>query len=626
MKKLMAVLAVIVVINGFIAARFATSNVDQQPQDAEQAQGEAKNFMAYSAAVENIEPAGEPIPVTPKLLKHGEWVYRGMCVGCHGVDGDGNGAVWSMADEYAPEHKLPRQPRNFTEAVFKIRSTPSGSLPTDTDLFKSISRGLVADQDMPAFKFLPERDRWAVIAYIKSLSTIWEEEAEYQEDPIEVTEPPIPEPHMLTQGKDVYAKMKCAKCHGELGKGDGPSAPDLEDDNGLPIIPRDFSEASQFVGGSDPKSVFQTFNTGLDGTPMPSFLDFLDAEQSWDLVWYVISLRPDFDLEETRKQMMLERGVAYTPAAVQTDVQPTDPVTQEGDADEETAESESESDQQDEQVASEESEAVEVAAVDTEDASGAQADAAAADSDEGESADEVSSEETQVASTAETDGKESKFLGDYTETEVSDGGSIQGTVVYNGSVKKRTVLPTKDKKTCGKTRKVPWVLVGENGAVQDSVVYLKDVKEGKAWPEAALKLPVLDQEACQFLPHVQVGRQGDVEIINSDPVLHNTHGYYGKRTAFNVALPEKDQKITKTLKRPGIVKVDCDAHGWMLGWVQVVDNPYYFQTGEDGSFTIDDVPPGDYTMVVWQEYVGATEIPVSVTAGGVTEMDVELTK
>ena len=214
----------------------------------------------------------------------------------------------------------------------------------------------------------------------------------------------------------------------------------------------------------------------------------------------------------------------------------------------------------------------------------------------------------------------------YKEMTVSDGGAVQGQILYHGTVKKKTVLPTKDKAVCGKARKEPLSLVGDGGAVQDSVVFLKGVKEGKAWPEMALQRPVLDQENCKFQPHVQVARRGKMDIINSDPVLHNTHGYYGKRTAFNVALPEKGVTVTKILKRPGTVKVDCDAHGWMLAWVQVVDNPYYAQTKANGVFAITDVPPGEYTLVVWQEWLGETEHAVTVTAGGVTELAIELTR
>ncbi len=213
----------------------------------------------------------------------------------------------------------------------------------------------------------------------------------------------------------------------------------------------------------------------------------------------------------------------------------------------------------------------------------------------------------------------------YQEGAVADGGTITGKVIYNGPVKMRTVLPAKDKEICGGMRKEPLIVVGEGGAVQDSVVYLKEVASGKPWPEAALQTPVIDQEKCKFVPHVQVARRGKIDIINSDAVLHNTHGYYGKRTAFNVALPEKGVRVTKVLKRPGTVKVDCDAHGWMLGWVQVVENPYYFQTGADGTFSITDVPPGDYTLVVWQETLGEKEMPVTVAAKDTTNLDIDLT-
>ena len=213
----------------------------------------------------------------------------------------------------------------------------------------------------------------------------------------------------------------------------------------------------------------------------------------------------------------------------------------------------------------------------------------------------------------------------YQEGEVSGGGVIQGKIVYHGPVKTRTVLPTKDKNVCGGIRKEPLIVVGEGGAVKDSVVFLKDVAAGKPWPAmSGGGRPVLDQVKCRFEPHVQVARRGKIDIVNSDPVLHNTHGYYGKRTAFNVALPIQGGKVTKLLRSAGEVRIDCDAHGWMLAWIYVVDNPYFAQTGEDGTFTIADVPPGEYTLAVWQETLGLTEMPVRVAANGTTEMPVEL--
>ena len=584
-KAVSAVVAVLVVGLVVVMAVVVRQWSDKPPP--------SDSVFNLSAATGNIEPVGNPVPPNPTLLKHGEWVYRGLCIGCHGVDGDGNGAVWELADVYAPEHKLPRRPRDFTEAVFKLRSTPSGSFPTDVDLFKSISRGLVADHDMPAFKFLPERDRWAVVAYIKTLSPRWEEEADWQEAPITIAEPPLPDAGMLVAGKGVYERMQCAECHGPVGKGDGPSAPGLEDDSGLPIVPRDFTDAAQFVGDSNPKGVYQTFTTGLDGTPMPSFADFLDEDQRWQLVWYVTSLRPDWDLHAARVNLLTERGedvalAALTPVAAAAPATPA-AATSEGGA--------------------------VVAAATPQTGAGQES---AGDSGSAQAEEKVADAQDEPTTPV--------FLGKYRETGVSGGGTIRGKVVYNGSVKKKTVLPTKDKRVCGRVRKEPLILVGDGGAVQDSVVYLKGIGSGKPWPEMLTHVPVLDQEGCKFQPHVQVARQGSLDIVNSDPVLHNTHGYYGKRTAFNVALPEKDQKVTKVLKQPGTVRVDCDAHGWMLGWVHVVDNPYFFQTGEDGTFAITDVPPGEYTLAVWQEWLGETEFQVTVTDGATTELDVDLTQ
>ena len=213
----------------------------------------------------------------------------------------------------------------------------------------------------------------------------------------------------------------------------------------------------------------------------------------------------------------------------------------------------------------------------------------------------------------------------YDEVEVSGGGTIEGSVVYHGSVKKRTILPTKDKKVCGRIRKEPLIIVGDGGAVKDSVVLLTDVAAGKPWPKmSGGERPVLDQKDCRFKPHVQVARRGKIDIVNSDPVLHNTHGYYGKRTAFNVALPIQGGKVTKLLRSPGEVRIDCDAHGWMLAWIYVVDNPYFAQTGDDGKFSITDVPPGEYTLAVWQEELGVIEVPVTVAANEVTSVPVEL--
>jgi plastocyanin len=213
----------------------------------------------------------------------------------------------------------------------------------------------------------------------------------------------------------------------------------------------------------------------------------------------------------------------------------------------------------------------------------------------------------------------------YEEAAVENGGSITGTIAYQGNVPMRKIITTKDQDVCGGIRDEPEIIVNAAKGVKDAVVYLAKVDKGKPWPAAGPK-PVLDQEKCVFKPRVQVMPAGTLAIRNSDPVLHNTHGFYGKRTAFNLALPNQGQEIETGLERAGTVRVECDAHGWMLGWIYVAENPYFAVTGEDGSFTIGDVPPGDYTLVATHEFTGATEIPVTVKAGEAATVPVELKK
>jgi Carboxypeptidase regulatory-like domain len=213
----------------------------------------------------------------------------------------------------------------------------------------------------------------------------------------------------------------------------------------------------------------------------------------------------------------------------------------------------------------------------------------------------------------------------YDVAPVSGGGKIEGKVTYQGSVPIKKIIPTKDKEVCGGPRDDPQVRVGADKSVLDAVVYLKDVAKGKAWSKQEGP-PVLDQEHCQFHPALQVIQAGPIDVVNSDPVLHNTHGFYGRRTAFNLALPTKGLKIEADLPRPGLVRVECDAHGWMLAHIYVADSPYYALTSKDGSFSIGDVPPGNYTLVVSQYYLGDHEVPVTVKSGETVKLPVELKK
>lgn len=226
---------------------------------------------------QNVGVSLMTLPASHDLVARGREVYRQRCIGCHGAGGDGNGPAATF---------LSPRPRNLAAGVFKFRSTPSGSLPTDGDLYRTITRG-VRWTAMPTWHELPEKDRHAVVAFVKTLSPRWREEA--PEAPVAIGQVPPATPALLERGRQVFRQAKCWECHGDEGRGDGPSAAHLRDDFDLPIRPTDFTRG-QLKGGSHVTDVFRAMTLGLDGTPMPSFEDSLSEEDRWAVSYYVLSL------------------------------------------------------------------------------------------------------------------------------------------------------------------------------------------------------------------------------------------------------------------------------------------------------------------------------------------------
>ncbi|HKQ18219.1 MAG TPA: c-type cytochrome, partial [Candidatus Eisenbacteria bacterium] len=241
--------------------------------------------LAFLIASSSGGPAGSvraqgPDVGTDAQRESGKKLYLKYCSQCHGDNGDGEG--------YAAPHLRPR-PRNFTTGKYKIRTTPTGGLPTHQDLVNIIRRGMPYTT-MPAWPTLSDQEV-SDLAYF--LTTFSPEFAKPENTPKPVTIPSAPSAtkESIELGKKLYEETGCIKCHGALGRGDGISAPTLMDDWGHAIRPADLSQSWTFRGGSSREDIFRAITTGLNGTPMPGFLDdALKPEQRWAIVDFIESL------------------------------------------------------------------------------------------------------------------------------------------------------------------------------------------------------------------------------------------------------------------------------------------------------------------------------------------------
>ena len=210
----------------------------------------------------------------------GKAMYERKCALCHGVKGDGKGPAAEL---------LEPRPRDFTTGVYKIRST-ANKTPSDQDLFRIITAGMPGTS-MPPWDVLPEKDRWNIVAYIKSFAA-----EKFKEAPkkLELPKEVSSSAESIKRGKEMFEAIECHKCHGIAGRADGPSRPELKDDWGQHVPPANLAKRWTFRGGASRSEIATRLANGVLGTPMPSFLDSVEKpDDIWHLTNFIASLGPE---------------------------------------------------------------------------------------------------------------------------------------------------------------------------------------------------------------------------------------------------------------------------------------------------------------------------------------------
>lgn len=263
-----------------------------------------------------LAQGGTPDLGTEEQRAAGELLYGTYCSQCHGDDGAGRGIA---------EPFLRPAPRDFTSGKYKIRSTPTGYVPTDEDLRRAIRDGLPGT-GMPGFQeVLSERQITNLVYYLKSLAPDFEDPNAYAE-PVPVPDPPPFSDDSLDVGYQTYVEIGCARCHGEQGRGDGRSAPTMRDDWGDFVPPADLTMPWRFRGGGSREDIFRSISTGLYGTPMAGFADGLTEEQRWQIVDWIVAQARELGATGDPGEAPYDSLVRAVPAAGTLDA-----ITEDGD-------------------------------------------------------------------------------------------------------------------------------------------------------------------------------------------------------------------------------------------------------------------------------------------------------
>lgn len=196
-------------------------------------------------------------------------------------------------------------------------------------------------------------------------------------------------------------------------------------------------------------------------------------------------------------------------------------------------------------------------------------------------------------------------------------GSISGTIRYTGKMPARKLINMSEDPACVEAHHVKAfdesLVVASNGALANAFIYVKQGMEGKRFDTPSTPVTI-DQRGCWFRPRV-LGIQTNqvLKIINSDPVTHNIHPMAQINREWNHSQGAGDPPIDRRFIKPEVmIPVKCNIHSWMHAYIGVVDNPYFAVSKDDGSYTIGNLPPGTYTIGIWQEKLGTQERQVTI--------------
>ena len=201
------------------------------------------------------------------------------------------------------------------------------------------------------------------------------------------------------------------------------------------------------------------------------------------------------------------------------------------------------------------------------------------------------------------------------------GGTIEAAVTYAGAPVVEKLKVNKDTEKCGTEAVIEKVVVGTNKGLANAVV---SVPGAKGAPKAVKA--TVDQHGCKFVPHVVAMTPGEVELKNSDDILHNIHTYSTANPSINKAQPKFKKLMTEKFEKPEIIKLTCDVHSWMLGWIAVMPSPFFGVTDANGVTKIENVPPGKYSVEAWHETLGKQTKEVEVKAGQTAKLAIEMKK